>query len=99
MRVLLVLVNWFFCEAPSTMHDLYGSVLKRGARPGGLACQIGRQGIMLSGVTAAPSLGHPQNNTQLGFFFFRKEDAEALIEKVRYCMARLSRWTHGQHAR
>ncbi len=25
----------------------------------------------------------PQNNTQLGFFFFRKEDAESLIEKVR----------------
>jgi hypothetical protein len=24
----------------------------------------------------------PQNNTQLGFFFFRKEDAEAIIEKV-----------------
>jgi len=28
-----------------------------------------------------------QSNTQLGFFFFRKEDAEAIIEKVR---ARLS---------
>jgi hypothetical protein len=24
-----------------------------------------------------------QNNTQLGFFFFRKEDAEAIIAKVR----------------
>jgi hypothetical protein len=24
-----------------------------------------------------------QNNTQLGFFFFNKEDAEAIIDKVR----------------
>jgi hypothetical protein len=26
-----------------------------------------------------------QNNTQLGFFFFKKEDAEAIIAKVRTC--------------
>lgn len=25
-----------------------------------------------------------QNNTQLGFFFFKKEDAEAIIQKVWY---------------
>ncbi|GIL57186.1 hypothetical protein Vafri_12485 [Volvox africanus] len=32
-----------------------------------------------------------ENNTQLGFFFFRKEDAEALIEKIREENPRLAR--------
>eukprot|EP00955_Chlamydomonas_euryale_P082864 363771-Chlamydomonas_euryale.AAC.12 len=27
----------------------------------------------------------PQNNTQLGFFFFKKEDAEAIVEKWQSC--------------
>lgn len=31
-----------------------------------------------------------QNNTQLGFFFFRKEDAEALVEKVRMTVSKLA---------
>jgi hypothetical protein len=33
----------------------------------------------------------PQNNTQLGFFFFRKEDAEAIVEKIREENPRLAR--------
>lgn len=37
-----------------------------------------------------------QNNTQLGFFFFRKEDAEAIIEKVgALCFARGARHASG----
>jgi hypothetical protein len=28
-----------------------------------------------------------QSNTQLGFFFFRKEDAEAIIDKVCFTLA------------
>lgn len=32
-----------------------------------------------------------ENNTQLGFFFFRKEDAESLIEKIREENPRLAR--------
>mmetsp|Transcript_16292 Transcript_16292/g.35211 ORF Transcript_16292/g.35211 Transcript_16292/m.35211 type:complete len:380 (+) Transcript_16292:167-1306(+) len=32
-----------------------------------------------------------ENNTQLGFFFFRKEDAEAIVEKIREENPRLAR--------
>lgn len=38
-----------------------------------------------------------QNNTQLGFFFFKKEDAEAIIAKVRTCCKHACSRLHIHH--
>lgn len=55
----------------------------------GLAAKSAKDSLtLLLPMLVAPKDRHPvvacamQNNTQLGFFFFRREDAEAIVEKV-----------------
>lgn len=53
--------------------------------------RMGQSGIMPKALLVGSSVEHwhpcslcfaLQNNSQLGFFFFKKEDAEAIVEKV-----------------
>jgi len=61
------------------------SPLSAPARPPFLAC------APLTTPSSANQQKIQQNNTQLGFFFFRKEDAEAIVEKIREENPRLAR--------
>jgi hypothetical protein len=64
------------CAAPRATH-------RRRRR----ACSLSRRHRLTPAQPTAQK--NHQNNMQLGFFFFRKEDAEAIIDKVIACSAAL----------